>query len=188
VGDVDGRDAGLLLDLLEPDAGLLPELGVQVREGLVQQEHVGVVDEGAGQRDPLLLAARQLAGIVLLVALQVDQFQELARAFVISCLDMSTWSFSWRPNLTLSRTVLLGQRANDWKTIPRFRSAGGTWTSSVFEETTVPASSTSPSVTFSRPAIQRSVVDLPHPDGPRSETSSPSSTPKVSPSIATRSP
>ena len=50
------------------------------------------------------------------------------------------------------------------------RSAGGARVISL------PPMSTRPLVTSSRPAIMRSVVDLPHPDGPRSTTKLPSST------------
>ena len=46
-----------LLDL-EPHLGA--QLGVQVAERLVEEEHRGREDEGAGQRHPLLLAAGQL--------------------------------------------------------------------------------------------------------------------------------
>src|SRR5262245_32817004 len=42
----------------------------------------------------------------------------------------------------------------------------------------------SPDVGCSNPAIMRSTVDLPHPDGPRIHINSPSSTCKVTPSTA----
>src|SRR5262245_35296037 len=41
-----------------------------------------------------------------------------------------------------------------------------------------------PSVTDSRPAMRRKVVDLPHPDGPRSAASLPGCTVKLTPSTA----
>jgi hypothetical protein len=61
VGDVEDGDAGLALDALELDAHVLAQLGVEVRERLVEQQHVGLADERAPERDPLLLAARELA-------------------------------------------------------------------------------------------------------------------------------
>ncbi|MDP9629471.1 UNVERIFIED_ORG: hypothetical protein J2W85_001532 [Ensifer adhaerens] len=39
--------------------------------------------------------------------------------------------------------------------------------------TSSPSSRTTPDVGVSKPAIMRSKVDLPHPDGPRSEKNSP---------------
>ena len=63
VRDVDGRGAGGL----DQPAKLLPhvqaEPGVEVAEGLVQQEAVGLGRQGAGQGDPLLLAAGELVGL-----------------------------------------------------------------------------------------------------------------------------
>jgi hypothetical protein len=44
-------------------AHLDADLGVQVRERLVQQENVGVEDQRSRERHPLLLAARELPGI-----------------------------------------------------------------------------------------------------------------------------
>jgi hypothetical protein len=37
------------------------QLGVKVRQGLVEQEHLRVAHDGAAHRHPLALAARQLA-------------------------------------------------------------------------------------------------------------------------------
>src|SRR5437016_1986349 len=46
----------------------------------------------------------------------------------------------------------------------------------------------SPEVMFSRPAIIRSSVDLPHPDGPTSTTNSPSPMRMLTPWITSRAP
>jgi hypothetical protein len=61
VRDVDrGRgDAPLELLQLVPRGG--PELGVKVRERLVQQEHGRLAHHGARQRHPLALTARELS-------------------------------------------------------------------------------------------------------------------------------
>ena len=40
------------------EAHLLAQIGVEVRERLVEQQHRGLDDDGAGQRHALLLAAR----------------------------------------------------------------------------------------------------------------------------------
>ncbi len=60
VGDVDEGDAQRLLERLQLDLHLLAQLQVERSEGLVEEEHAGAVDEGAGQRDALPLAAREL--------------------------------------------------------------------------------------------------------------------------------
>jgi hypothetical protein len=77
VRDVQERDADLLLEGLQLDLQRPAELGVQRAERLVQQQHRGLHDQRAGQRDPLLLAAGQLAGPPLLVRPQLDQLERL---------------------------------------------------------------------------------------------------------------
>ena len=51
------------------------QLGVEVRQRLVQQEHGRVDDQGAGQRHPLLLPARQLPRQPLLQRVEPHQAQ-----------------------------------------------------------------------------------------------------------------
>ena len=60
VRDVDEGDADLALDALQLDLHLLAELEIERAERLVEQQHLGLVDQGAGQRDALPLAAREL--------------------------------------------------------------------------------------------------------------------------------
>ncbi len=60
VRDVDERDADLFLQRLQLDLQALAELGVQGAERLVQQQHGGVQDQRARQRDALLLTAGEL--------------------------------------------------------------------------------------------------------------------------------
>jgi hypothetical protein len=62
VGDVDERDPDLLLDAGELDLHLLAELEVERAQRLVQEQHPWSVDQCAGQRDPLLLAADSIDG------------------------------------------------------------------------------------------------------------------------------
>ena len=51
--------------------------GVEVSRRLVGQEDEGTVDEGAGDRHPLLLAAGQLVGQVVALLGQADQVEDL---------------------------------------------------------------------------------------------------------------
>ena len=61
VGDVDERDPRqLALDALELELHLLAQLEVERAERLVEQQHPRAVDERAGERDALALAAREL--------------------------------------------------------------------------------------------------------------------------------
>ena len=59
VGDVNEGDADLALQRLELGLHLLAQLEVQGAERLVEQQHLGLVDQRPGERDPLALAARK---------------------------------------------------------------------------------------------------------------------------------
>jgi hypothetical protein len=50
---------------LELDPHLHAQLGVQVGQRLVEEEHLGVPHDGAAHRHPLALATRELAGLAL---------------------------------------------------------------------------------------------------------------------------
>src|SRR4029079_4376284 len=77
------------------------------------------------------------------------------------------------PKPMLSATVMFGKRAYDWKTIPTLRWVGDVlWMS-------LPSTVIVPEVGFSKPAIIRSVVVLPQPEGPRNDTNSPFSAGRV---------
>ena len=78
VGHVHERDPDLGLDALELDLELAPQLEVERAERLVEEQHVGPVDQGPGERDPLLLAARQLVRLAAFVAGQVDELERFA--------------------------------------------------------------------------------------------------------------
>ncbi len=86
------------------------------------------------------------------------------------------------PNATLSATVRWGNSAYDWNTVLTLRLNGGTPTMSR------PVSSTLPASGSSNPAIMRSDVVLPHPDGPSIEKNSPRPTVIVTSSTATMVP
>ena len=72
MGHVDERDPDLLLDRLQLDLHLLAELQVEGAERLVEEQDPRPVHERPGEGDPLALAARQLAGLAPLVALEAD--------------------------------------------------------------------------------------------------------------------
>ena len=58
------------------------DLGVERRQRLVEQQHARARRQRAGQRDALLLAARQLEGIALAVAGEADELEHLLDARV----------------------------------------------------------------------------------------------------------
>src|SRR6266481_6201063 len=75
-----------------------------------------------------------------------------------------------------SKTVMCGQIAYDWKTMPRLRRFGARQTRRGTEATTRPRSVISPPSGRSSPATSRSVVVLPQPLGPSSVKISPRET------------
>ena len=71
VGDVDHRRADLAVQVGELQPHLRPERGVEVRQGLVEQEDLGVAHDRPPDGDPLALAAGQRLGLA------VEQLLEL---------------------------------------------------------------------------------------------------------------
>ena len=109
MGDVDERDPDLLLDRLQLDLHLLAELQVEGAERLVEQEHPRPVDERPGKRDPLPLAAGELARLAPLVAAQADHLERLADA--PRALGLRHLPDDAGRSATLSPTVMCGNRA-----------------------------------------------------------------------------
>ena len=90
-------------------AHLHPQLGVQVGEGLVEQQHVRLDAQGAGQGHTLLLAAGQALGQTVGILVHMHQLHELVRLLARS----SPWAACvfFRPNSTFFRTVIWGKMA-----------------------------------------------------------------------------
>jgi hypothetical protein len=63
VSDADRADLQPPHQLAQPHPRLLPQLGVEVAQRLVEQEQRRLVDDGARQRHPLLLSARELVRV-----------------------------------------------------------------------------------------------------------------------------
>ena len=80
MGDEEHGLAPLEPDALELEVHALARHGVERAERLVHEQHGGIVDEAAGDRDALLHAARELPGIAVLEALEPDEGEELERA------------------------------------------------------------------------------------------------------------
>ena len=77
VRDQDGRHADAPLHLAHGVAQLDADARIERAEGLVEQQHGRLVRERARHRDALLLAAGELAGVALVVALERDELQQL---------------------------------------------------------------------------------------------------------------
>ena len=75
MGDIEEGDADLVVDQVELDEHLLPELEVERRQRLVEEQDIGLVDQGAGHGHPLLLAARELVGLLRGLAGHADELE-----------------------------------------------------------------------------------------------------------------
>ena len=60
--DINGGDPQALLHVADLQAHLDPQLGVEIRQRLIEEQHLGAYHHGAGQGDTLLLAAGELGG------------------------------------------------------------------------------------------------------------------------------
>ena len=80
VGDVGDREAELALKPLDLVAHEHPEVGVEIRQRLVEEEHAGPHAQRAGQRDALLLAAGQLIRAAIPEPFQAHDAQEVLHA------------------------------------------------------------------------------------------------------------
>ena len=91
---------------LDLDPQLVPELGVQVGQRLVEQEHVGVAHQRPADRHALALAAGELVGTA------VEQMLDLQHGGGLGdpLLDLRPWaSCAMRsPNDMFSRTDMRG--------------------------------------------------------------------------------
>ncbi len=107
--DVHERDPDVLLDPLELDLQLLAQAQVERAERLVEQQRARAVDERAGERDALRLAAGELAGLALGEVAELHELERVARrACVTSSLETFLRS---RPNATFFSTVRCGNSA-----------------------------------------------------------------------------
>ncbi len=67
----------VVVQVAEPGAELLADLGVEGAEGLVEEEDPGLDGEGAGERHPLPLAPGELCRVAVGEVADADQLQQL---------------------------------------------------------------------------------------------------------------
>ena len=80
VGDEDDGLPRFLPDAQQLEIHLLARQGIECAERLVHQDQLGIVDERTRDRRALLHAAGQLVGILVLVAREPDQGEQIAGA------------------------------------------------------------------------------------------------------------
>ena len=106
--DVHERDADVLLDALELDLQLLAQAQVERAERLVEQQRARPVDERAGERHALLLAAGELAGLAL--PRRPSCTSSSASPTRVRTSSLETFRRS-RPNATFFSTLRCGKSA-----------------------------------------------------------------------------
>ena len=106
VGDVDEGLVRLAVDVLQLLLERLPELVVDRRERLVEEQDLRVVGEGAGERDALPLAARALRHALAVIVLRQAQQRASARARALPRRSAAT-PFIFSGNSMFSPTVLV---------------------------------------------------------------------------------
>ena len=77
VGDKDAGHMQLIVQAAQPAAQLFAHLGIQSAKGFIQQQHLRLHGQGAGQGDALALAARQLGRKALGHPVQLHQREQL---------------------------------------------------------------------------------------------------------------
>ena len=76
VGDEDRGQAHLVVQPPQPAPQLLAHLCIQRAERLVEQQHARLDRQRPGQRHPLPLAARELGGVAVCEAVELNELQE----------------------------------------------------------------------------------------------------------------
>ena len=161
-----------LLQLLELELHLLAELAVERAERLVAQQHRRPDHERAGQRHALLLAARELAGLALLRPVSATWARAARPRRSMSRLATSRMR---KPKATFSATVRCGNRRIGLEHHAHVALVHGQVGDVAAADVDAARSG------VSKPAIMRSDVVLPQPDGPSSEKNSPAAMSSVTP-------
>src|SRR5215210_517043 len=76
VGDQDRRDVDIIVQPAKPGSELLAHAGVEGADRLVEEEDLRLDGEGSGQGHPLALASRELRGITVGEAFELNQFEQ----------------------------------------------------------------------------------------------------------------
>ena len=101
-------DAELPLEPLQLELQVLAQAAVEVRERLVEEQHVGLHDERPRHGDALALPAGELGGAPLVEADQAARSRATPARSRASALPTERMR---RPKATLSSTFMCGKRA-----------------------------------------------------------------------------
>jgi len=166
VGDVDGGRLQLLVQRADLRAHLHAQLGIEVGERLVEQEELGIAHDGAAHGDALTLAARELAGIALE---QLAEAEDVGRPLH----PLGDQCAVRLPQLQAEGHVVVDGLVRVERVVLEHHGDVAVARRHVVHDAPSPMLIW-PALISSRPAIIRSSVDLPQPDGPTSTTNSPS--------------
>jgi hypothetical protein len=164
VGDQDHRRLNPAAQLGQLQPGAHAQGGVEVGQRLVEQEQVRLLDDGPADGDALALAARQLAGLGRQEALDLQDAGRLGHARLDLGLRDLRVAQAERHVLE-DRHVRIEGVVLEHHATPRSPGARASTRRSPMW--------ISPVSTVSSPAIIRSRVDLPQPEGPRKAMNSP---------------
>ena len=182
VGNEHRRDADAAGDVAQFGLHLLAQLAVERRERLVQQQHPRIEHQRAGDRDALLLAAGQLRRQPRRRSRRDAPDRAPRRPARLRSAALTLRMRSPKP--TFCATVMCGNSARLWNTMPMSRRWIGIAVTSRSPIVIVPRS------IEVRPATARRIELLPQPLGPSSVRNSPeptdrqtSSTARVAPNL-----
>ena len=175
--DVDERRAECGLQLLELDLHVLAKLQIERAQRLIEEQKGRLQHQASRDGDPLPLAAGELVDSLVRRAAESHALEHLPAALRRARLAQSPRRA--RPKATFSPTDIIGNRASCWNTMFTGRRLGAT------PRMLLPPMEISPRSGAMNPAIMRSSVVLPQPDGPRIEKKLPRSTLKDRESTAT---
>ena len=173
VGDEDAGQMDFVVQPPQPLPQLLADLGVQGPERLVQQQHLRLDGQRPGQGHPLPLPAGKLVRIAVGVMLQLHELQQ-PHHLVLD--EVSRRALLPRPHLQPEGHVLKDRHVAKQGVMLKDEadlSVGRVASADVSRWKRI---GPLPGSGCSRPAMIRSRVVLPEPDGPSSATSSPVAT------------
>ena len=104
MGDEDGGDFQLLLQGPDIVPQLNAQTGIQVGKGLVQQQDLGLLDQGPGNGHPLLLTAGELTGLAVEQLCDLQHLGDILQPLTALCLGY-TVHFQGEQNVVLNGHV-----------------------------------------------------------------------------------
>jgi hypothetical protein len=178
VGGDHHRGIALARQLVQQVDDLARRSGIQVGGRLVGDDQGRRLDQGAGDRHALALAAGKRIGQAPGIGLQADPLQRGADPLAAFGRRYAEQQQGYS---TLSKTVITGTRLKPWKMKPTFSRRRRVMPISSRPSMAIPPSSRLPASCVSIRPQRLSRVLLPLPDGPVSATISPLRTSRLTP-------